>query len=791
MATNLNALVLKVGSDTSGLAAGVKAVRGDITRINNIMRTAAGDTGKLQRATASLKRIYEAGGIEIKEYQRAIGIVTKQYKQNKKEGNEHSATIQKGKSIVAQYRSETDRVRDSITAVRVAHQQGAITSDQHTNATSKLMQKLRELKAEEDGTAAAARRAKQQQTEAMAIVKRSTPEVARLSAQMQLLNRAYKAGQISTQQFRQANAMLREDLRKLSTQSTETTSKMGAMVSQVKGLVAAYLGFNAIRTIGNASMQIEQAAVSFEVFTGSAEEGLRVVNELREYSQNAPTLGETQIFKAAQTMMGFGMESQKVLPIVRQLGDISGGNQERFNSLALAMSQASAAGKLMGQDLLQMINAGFNPLLQISETTGKSIGELKDEMAKGNISFAMVEQAMRDVTSETGRMGGLMDKVGKTFGGQLSSLRKQAVGLGVDFFDTVKPALTTVVSAMASMIKALRQLKSNLNQNHVQIAAVVASFGAAVLIVPKVVAAIGTAVVAVKSITTALVTMQAYSGPAGWATLAAGAGVAAIALGVVDDAFAETIDKQGKMASESVATVKQAKMEMDQINASTAVAASGQLNTAQQMITAYKEQNEELRLQAHIQERGRFHVEYMQAYHAGATVAELNQIKALKQQNDMLSKQAKAREQAAEAQERIAKAKDAMVAERKERAEQLTGAANAKTERETAFERLAEIAQLQRDGLIDSRVTQHAFREVVRDFAQANKQPEKKNENKPIPVITRGSREEYRLITQMQMNRKNDDRKRHEQAQELRREQVKTLREAVAAIQSIEGAESV
>lgn len=57
------------------------------------------------------------------------------------------------------------------------------------------------------------------------------------------------------------------------------------------------------------------------------------------------------------------------------------GNASRFQLLSLAFSQMSATGRLMGQDLNQMINAGFNPLQEISKKTGKSIGELKEAMA--------------------------------------------------------------------------------------------------------------------------------------------------------------------------------------------------------------------------------------------------------------------------------------------------------------------------------------------------------------------------------------------------------------------------
>ena len=68
------------------------------------------------------------------------------------------------------------------------------------------------------------------------------------------------------------------------------------------------------------------------------------------------------------------------------IGDISGGNQERFDRLVYVFSQMSVAGRLMGQDLKQMVEAGFNPLKIMSDETGLSIEALRDKMEAGEIS---------------------------------------------------------------------------------------------------------------------------------------------------------------------------------------------------------------------------------------------------------------------------------------------------------------------------------------------------------------------------------------------------------------------
>ena len=71
-----------------------------------------------------------------------------------------------------------------------------------------------------------------------------------------------------------------------------------------------------------------------------------------------------------------------------------------------------------------MVNAGFNPLEEISRKTGKSIGELKEEMSKGAISSKMVQDAFMSATSAGGKFFGMSQEGAKTLNGQISMLQE-------------------------------------------------------------------------------------------------------------------------------------------------------------------------------------------------------------------------------------------------------------------------------------------------------------------------------------------------------------------------------
>lgn len=158
----------------------------------------------------------------------------------------------------------------------------------------------------------------------------------------------------------------------------------------------------------NVRGEMQMLESSFEVLLGG--KGVSgFMSEMKQFAVDSP-LSMNGVANAAQTLLGFGIAAEKVMPTIKQIGDISMGNEDRFKSLSLAFAQMSATGKLMGQDLLQMINAGFNPLQIISEKTGKSIGDLKKDMENGAISSEIVADAFASATEKGGKFYGMTQK---------------------------------------------------------------------------------------------------------------------------------------------------------------------------------------------------------------------------------------------------------------------------------------------------------------------------------------------------------------------------------------------
>lgn len=244
---------------------------------------------------------------------------------------------------------------------------------------------------------------------------------------------------------------------------------LGGSLGSLKGLtVAAAAGFAAmkLKDYGQYALQtaasFEQLAISFRVMTGSAQTGQELTDAIIKLGAETPMTAQ-QLSKAAQLLLSFGESAENIIPDLQLLGDITGGEVNRFNMLALAFAQVGANGKLMGQDLLQMVNAGFNPLRIMSQTTGKSMGELRKEMEMGRISFQMVAQAMKDAASEGGRYFGLMEQQSQSLNGRLSTLGDTWEQVSKNIGDFFLPMAKAAVNSLISMGEAVLSLQQRMN----------------------------------------------------------------------------------------------------------------------------------------------------------------------------------------------------------------------------------------------------------------------------------------------------------------------------------------
>lgn len=221
--------------------------------------------------------------------------------------------------------------------------------------------------------------------------------------------------------------------------------------SKLKGLAAGFVGFKTVEKAISVFSERENLQTNIGTLLGSETQGKAFSDYITKFAAATP-YGISELSSLAKGLIQYDVPLEDVKKYMSQVGDIAMGDRSKMGSLGVVLGQVASAGKLQGQDLMQFINAGFNPLTEMSKMTGKSMAELRDIMSQGGISFQMVADAMARATSEGGKFYKGMEKGAQTLSGKWSTA-----------MDNIEQKLGDAVERNSEKLKQLVDRVGNLN----------------------------------------------------------------------------------------------------------------------------------------------------------------------------------------------------------------------------------------------------------------------------------------------------------------------------------------
>jgi len=248
--------------------------------------------------------------------------------------------------------------------------------------------------------------------------------------------------------------------------------------------------------------QVENYTVQMEAFAGSAEAAAKAVEELQLFAVASPYSLEG-VLDAATTMMKYGAETEHAIAMTKLLGDVAAGNTNKMELMALAIGQAEALGRLQGQELRQMVNAGFNPLSvaakemakgelglgaddkAIEAAAKKYMKKFQTAMRMGKLDAGIIEASLQIATSKGGDFAGLSEKQASTLTGLASqifeTLDLAAIEIVKVFAKDLNDLMKTIkkyLDALIAWMKANKDLVRSYVEMGIQIAYAILAFSA-------------------------------------------------------------------------------------------------------------------------------------------------------------------------------------------------------------------------------------------------------------------------------------------------------------------------
>jgi tape measure domain-containing protein len=240
-----------------------------------------------------------------------------------------------------------------------------------------------------------------------------------------------------------------------------------AMAASLKAIEIAGRGVSAVlRGIANevrhgfgVAMMTESAETRFRVLLKSAEKAKALMKDVRSFTLATPfsmegTLGGTK------QLMGAGVPEKRLMPTMRMLGELSGGNTETFGLLAHTYGEVMSKGRVLASEMNQVSAAGINMRDALAKEAGVSVTDLAKKIESGTVTAENFHNALHSLA--TGKFKGGLQEAGKDLQGiinRLSEVRDQFSGslmtgladkmglkdLGKDFADLAE-GLSSVVA---------------------------------------------------------------------------------------------------------------------------------------------------------------------------------------------------------------------------------------------------------------------------------------------------------------------------------------------------------
>ena len=244
------------------------------------------------------------------------------------------------------------------------------------------------------------------------------------------------------------------------------TAKMKKAILGVKGVLAGLAIGAFVKNIFSAAATMERFEMQFTTLTGSATKAKEVMADLQELNKKSP-FELPDLVKASAKLKAYGVETEDLVDMTGRLGKISAATRSDIGGISLAYGQALAKGKLMGEELRQFMERGVPVREELERMTGLTGEKFDEAMRKGKISSAMLTEAIKNMTGETGQFGKAFENTANSMDTKLSNMRdaffQSSAALGKAFAPVFKWVLDSLTVIFNTFTKLMAQIQRGLD----------------------------------------------------------------------------------------------------------------------------------------------------------------------------------------------------------------------------------------------------------------------------------------------------------------------------------------
>lgn len=288
----------------------------------------------------------------------------------------------------------------------------------------------------------------------------------------------------------------------------------------VLGLLKAFQGLsNGVKNVISNYSHFESMQKGLETFFQSADKGKEKFEELRKLS-NETTFGVDELANSFTQLANVGTDVDTINDKLMMLGNISGGNKQKFAELVSIYSKILSVGKA-GSEQIQMLAMRGVPIYDMLKKMG----------IQGTASADDITKAFKKMTEQGGQFYNAMNNINDTIEGKEGFIKDYFTEMTVNFAEVSGLADTykTILDVLKNAIGAISDKLLEINKNPVYKAIFQ---GVLITTITTIATVISVSLLPqLAKLIASLTTIKLLQGPKGWAVLAVagiGAGITAL-----------------------------------------------------------------------------------------------------------------------------------------------------------------------------------------------------------------------------------------------------------------------
>ena len=203
--------------------------------------------------------------------------------------------------------------------------------------------------------------------------------------------------------------------------------------------------------------EFQQLEIAFQTMLGSKAEADKLMSQLIQTAVITP-FNMSDVANSAKQLLAYGVEADKVNETLIRLGDIAAGLSIPINDLAYLYGTTMVQGRMYTQDLNQFLGRGIPLTEEFAKQFGVTKNKVKSLVEEGKVGFTEVEKAIISLTSEGGKLGGLMEAQSKSITGQISNIEDSIEQMFNEIGKSSEGAIGAALNGVSSIIDHWKEI---------------------------------------------------------------------------------------------------------------------------------------------------------------------------------------------------------------------------------------------------------------------------------------------------------------------------------------------